>query len=315
MGMGMRGGGSGPGGPGFPGGGGSGSPGGGGPGFPGGAPGGFGGAGFPGGGQGYQGGMRGGMPGGGMGGFPGAGPGQGGFGGGSKFGGGADIYGGSESAGQRFAVEYIEGANDEEIEGKLKGRRLAITIKPQRMAIIQASFPYRAQLEKFRIALRYQELKELYQHQDDMPVFNGVDLQRRAYRPRNGGRDLGPPLEDWQSIDLAGNSQDLRAVTIVYKEETPPDLQRVMLHEDHMLVMPLPAEMPGAGKYPDLRLESLKKAMETQKKRDPKNVVVEPSKKKFAGGDNPFKRDTGASSNLYNLGSSEGVLTGNVTRM
>jgi hypothetical protein len=249
-----------------------------------------GGGGFPGGGGRFGGsGFGGGFPG--PGGFPGMG--------------GGNIYGGAQSAGNRFEVTYIEGANDEEIERQMNGRRLAITIKPQRMAVIQASFPYREELEKFRIALRYQDLKELYSHPDDMPVFNGVDLQRRAYRPRNGGRDLDP-LEDWQPVDLAGNTQDLRAVTIVYKEETPPDLQRVMLHEDHMLVMPLPQEMPGAGKYPELRLKTLKDAMETQKKRDPKNVVVEPSKKRFAGGDNPFKRDTGTNASLYNLGGEGG---------
>ncbi|MBO0700363.1 MAG: hypothetical protein J2P46_18340, partial [Zavarzinella sp.] len=274
------------------------------PGYPGGGMAG----GSPGGG-GYSGGMAGGGFRGGSG-FPGA-PGMGfpgapgmGFGGGygGGYGGGmGDMYGGSQSAGQRFAVEYIEGANDEEIEAKLKGRRLAITIKPQRMAVIQAAFPYRAQLEKFRVALRYKDLKELYQHPEDMPVFNGVDLQRRAYRPRNGGRDLDQ-LEDWQSIDLVGNSQDLRAVTLVFKEEQPADLQRVMLHEDHMLVMPLPQEMPGAGKYPELRLPKLKEAMEKQKKLDPKSQVTAPPKTRFMGGENPFKRETGASSNLYNLG-------------
>jgi hypothetical protein len=303
--------------------GGSGGPGSGG-GFPG--PGGV--PGFPGGGGGAMGyggsssspsGFGGGMPGSGFGGGPpgfgsGAGmPGSGGMRGGS--GGlpgagfpGGDMFGGSQSAGQRFAVEYIEGENDEEIERKLNGRRLAITIKPQRMTVIQASFPYRAQLEKFRIALRHQKLEELYQHAEDMPVFYGVDVQRKAYRPRNGGRDLDQ-LEDWQSIDLAGNSQDLRAVTLVYKEETPPDIQRVMLHEDHMLVMPLPHEMPGAGKYPEMRLPELKKAMEKQRKLDPKSQVPPPTKSKYSGGDNPFKKGSGPQAGMYNLGG-EGAFQG-----
>jgi len=228
---------------------------------------------------------------------------------GMGFPGGGDIYGGSQAAGQRFEVSYIEGANDEEIERQMNGRRLAITIKPQRMAVIQAAFPYRAELEKYRIALRHQDLKELYAHPDDMPFFNGVDLQRRAYRPAGPGKEP-IQLEDWQSIDLAGNTQDLRAVTIVYKEEQPPDIQRVMLHEDHMLVMPLPQEMPGAGKYPELHLPKLKEAMETQKKRDPKNMVIEPSKKRFQAGDNPFKRDTGTNASFYNLGSGEGMFPG-----
>ena len=42
----------------------------------------------------------------------------------------------------------------------------------------------------------------------------------------------------------------MRAVKLAYKED-PADLQRVMLPEDHMLVMPLPHEMEGSGKYPE----------------------------------------------------------------
>ncbi|HKB02302.1 MAG TPA: hypothetical protein VKD90_08785, partial [Gemmataceae bacterium] len=125
---------------------------------------------------------------------------------------------------------------------------------------------------------------------------------------RNGGRDLDP-LEDWQSIDLAGNSQDLRAVTLVYKEETPPDIQRVMLHEDHMLVMPLPQEMPGAGKYPEMKLKTLKDAMEKQRKLDPKSQMAPPTKSKYGGGDNPFKKGSGPQAGMYNLGG-EGAFGG-----
>src|SRR5262245_10671847 len=157
---GNRGGSGGPG-PGFPGPGGV-------PGFPGGGGGamGYGGSSSPaggfGGGMPGPGGFTGGMPGPGSGfgsgaGFPGAGGMRGGSGAMPGFPGG-DMFGGSQSAGQRFAVEYIEGENDEEIERKLNGRRLAITIKPQRMTVIQASIQFRGQMTKFRIALNNIEL-------------------------------------------------------------------------------------------------------------------------------------------------------------
>jgi hypothetical protein len=280
----------GPGGPpgpggGLPGPGGPPGPGGGLPG-PGGPPGGFGmGGGVRGTpGMGMGGGVRGGMPGMGFGGgFGGMGPG--------------DMFGGAHDAGQRYAVQYIEGENDEAIDAALKGNRLAITIRPQRMTVLQASFPYRAQLEKFRIALRLKDVQELYAHPDDMPTFYGVDVQRQEYRRR--GKEL-EMLQDWTSIDLAGNSQELRAVKLYYNEE-PDDLKRVMLHEDHLLVMPLPFSI--AGKYPDhSRLKTIKDSIDKMKKQDQKGAIHPPSKSKYGGEGNPFKRDSGAAnSNFYNL--------------
>jgi hypothetical protein len=284
------------------------------PGFPGGPPGAPGpggppGAGFAGGGMrggpppgpggvggpGGYGGMRGGPPGGGM-----------GFGGGFA-GGPGDMYGSSQSAGQRLAVQYIEGENDEDIEKQLNGRRLAITIKPQRATILQASFPYREQLEKFRIALRYSKLDELYSHPEDMPVFHGVDVQRREYRPR--GRGEPELLQDWTSIDLAGNSQELRAVKLYYKDEDA-NLQRVMLHEDHMLTMPLPLEYQGSGKYPEMNLPTIKASIEKVKKQEGKGTLPPPLKSKYGGEGNPFKRDNAGNSGFYNLGEGGGMMPG-----
>jgi hypothetical protein len=285
----------------------------GGPGFPGGM---AGGPGFPGGMGGVPGGS---MPGpgesGGMGGVPGMpGPGfPGGMGGGSGFGGGppgypggGDMYGGSQTAGQRMEVTYIEGADDEEIERQMNGRRLAITIKPVRMNVLQGSFPYREQIVKFQQALRYSKIEDLYARPDDMPVFNGVDVQRRLYRPKTIGSSDLELIEDWTSIDLAGNSQEVRAVKLYYNED-PADLRRVMLHEDHMLVMPLPHEI--AGKYPDYsKLTALKQSIEKMKKQDIKGSTLPPPPSRFKGEGNPFKRDEAPNSSLYNPGEGGGML-------
>jgi len=185
------------------------------------------------------------------------------------------------------SVQYIFGTNDEEIEKKMENRKLAITIRPQRMAVLQASFPYAAQIEQYRRALRYKDVKELYSIPDDMPVFLGVDVQRRTFRPRANGLE---EIEPWTSIDLASNSQDLRAVALGYKDD-PPELKRVMLHEDHLLVMPLPHEL--AGKYPEPDLETLKKAIAKSKLNDGKAAAGPPPKNKYAGEGNPFKRTEG----------------------
>jgi hypothetical protein len=303
------------GGPGFPGGPGGGFPGGppgpGGVGMIGGPPPGLGGAGM-------IGGPPPGLGGAGMIGGPPPGPGGGGNrgdvggppgpGGGFPGMGGGGMFTGAQSAGNRLEVQYIEGENDEEIEKKMEGRRLAITLKPQRMNVLQGSFPYRAQLAKYQAALRYAKIEELYAHPDDMPVFNGVDVQRRLYRPKSiGSSEPGDLVEDWTSIELATNSQDLRAVKLFYNDD-PVDLRRVMLHEDHMLAMPLPHEI--AGKYPEMKLDSLKKAIEKMKKQDAKAASLPPPKSKFLGEGNPFRREEAPNSNLYNPGGEGSLFPG-----
>jgi hypothetical protein len=228
-----------------------------------------------------------GPPGGGFTGAPGAGGNRGG-----PMAGNAGFYPTPDlQPGNRQEVQYIEGTDDEDIEKALSGRRLAITIHPQKMVVLQAAFPYRAQLEKFKAALRYNKIEDLYQHPEDMPVFRGVDVQRRAYNAKD---EL---LEDWQTIDLALNSQELRAIKLYYNEDSA-DLKRVQLHEDHQLLMPLPHEI--AGKYPEMRLKSLKDSIAKIKKTDPKLTVPPPPKSKYIGQGNPFKREEGPNAGLYN---------------
>ncbi|WP_052639856.1 hypothetical protein [Zavarzinella formosa] len=282
-------------------------------GFPGG-PGGMGG--FPGGpggpgmsegnrGGGFPGGMGGGFPGGMGGGFPGGpgGPGMmAGGPGGPGMPGGMGMPGGAMSStpAVRHSVEYIDGETDEELETKMKGRRMAITIAPERMAVLQASFPYRAQLERYRQALQYQTLDQLYARPDEMPVFNGVEVQRRISRPN------GTPVEDWTPLPFVENSQQLRAVKLLDKED-PQDMAWVTLHEDNQLVMPLPTEV--TGKYPDMNLKTIKDSIKKLKDANTRpNLPAPPSR--FSGNAvNPFSRSsvggtTGAS--FYNPGAGPG---------
>jgi len=200
---------------------------------------------------------------------------------------------GGGGAKQDTEVTRVDGANDEEIEQKMQGGRLAITIHPQRMVVLQGAFPYRAQIEKFRLALRYQNLEELYRS-DDMPTFHGVDVQRQIYGPK------GDLLERWHTVNLATETQELRAIKLGY-EEDPADLKRVELHEDHMLTMPLPAAYPGAGKYPDMNLPLLKESIAKQKKLDPKSTAPPPPKTRFGGEGNPFHRENAPAAGMYNM--------------
>ena len=97
----------------------------------------------------------------GFGGRPGGppGPGGAGFRGGPAGPGFPGGPGGAEAQGERMEVQYIFGTNDEEIDKNMAGRKLAITIRPQRMAVLQASFPYAAQLQNYARALRYKDAR------------------------------------------------------------------------------------------------------------------------------------------------------------
>jgi hypothetical protein len=298
---GFAGGPSGPGGPPGPGGagfaGGPPGPGGGPPGPGGGGPPGPGGGAPPGPGGGNRGGAPPGPGGPGMGGPP-PGPGGAGFSGG--------LYSGSQETGNREKIEYIHGESDEDIEKQLKGRRLAITIIPQRMNVLQASFPYAAQLEKYRQALRYADMKDLLAHPEDLPVFHGVDVQRQLYKPVGRGSNELELVEAWHTVDLeGGKNQDLRAVKLYFNEDSA-DLQRVMLHEDHMLVLPLPHEI--GGKYPDMRLPTLKDSIAKMKKQDAKAATLPPPKSKYMGKSNPFKKDGELNQGFYNPGEGSNIL-------
>lgn len=235
-------------------------------------------------------------------------PGGGGFGGrgggpppgGPSFPGAPGGLGGVQD--ERLEVKYLFGSSDEEIDkemAKVPGARLAITIQPQRMVVLQASFPYAAQLLNYARALRYKDVKELYAVPDDMPTFLGVDVQRRTYQMKGREREM---IQDWTPVDPTTNSQFLRAVAIGYKEDSL-DLKRVMLHEDHLLVMPLPHEI--AGKYPETNppnLPTIKQAISKSKLQDPKALAGPPPKSRYTGEGNPFKRGNENSAGMYGPG-------------
>ncbi len=174
------------------------------------------------------------------------------------------------TAGKRDLVEYIDGTSDEDLETKMKGRRLAITIAPQRMTVLQAAFPYRAELENYARALKFASLAELYSRPDEMPVFNGVEVQRKTLKPN------GLLIEDWTPLPFVENSQPLRAVKLVDKEESA-DLSWVTLPEENQLVMPLPQEV--TGKYPEMKLATIQAAIKKLKDSNVRpNIPAPPSK-------------------------------------
>jgi hypothetical protein len=91
----------------------------------------------------------------------------------------------------RMGIEYVPLDPD-----KLVGKRLALTILPQRMVVIQAAFPYKAELEQIRIALRLEKLGDVLTTPDASPVFKGYVIERQVLT-LDGKLDV-----DWQPLNV-----------------------------------------------------------------------------------------------------------------
>src|SRR5262249_31965714 len=195
-----------------PGGGGPAGPGMGGPG--GGGPG-MGGPGPGGGGPGMPGGGGPGMPGGG-------GPGMG-VGGGASQGGVAS----SESVKTIEAIELKKFLDD-------AGKAFvpAQFIRPLQCVIVQASIPWKAQLEAYKRALHYETLGALQAVPTDLPKFEGIKVQRKIYYP-NG------KSSEWMDYDWAKKYEDPIYIEKVDEDQVEDeDLKHVVPPEDTELFVP-----------------------------------------------------------------------------
>src|SRR6202035_5405482 len=75
--------------------------------------------------------------------------------------------------------------------------KLAKTMYPARMVEVSASFPYKAQLEAFRRALRKSSIEELIKEKDFIPQFLGISVQRRTVKAKGTLKDE----EGWEDVD------------------------------------------------------------------------------------------------------------------
>jgi hypothetical protein len=155
--------------------------------------------------------------------------------------------------GERLGVEYVP--LDPE---KLEGKRLALTIYPQRMVVVHAAFPYKAQVEEIQKALRIEKDKasEVFNlvTNDDPPVrgpyFRGFVVERQILLP-DGTVDV-----PWQPLDAEGNYRSTIFPRKVGDKEDDPSMAYVMLGEEHELDMPLPLLLSGG--FPAVQLPGIK---------------------------------------------------------
>ena len=154
----------------------------------------------------------------------------------------------------RFGVEYVP--LDPE---KLDGKRLALTLNPQRMVVVQAAFPLKAQLEETARALRLNQLSDVHTAASAAPAFRGFIVERQRV-DRNG------KAGNWEPLDVNEQfAQTIHSRKLADLDEAP-DLQSVMLPPEHELTMPLPRLFED--KYPDVRIPAIRDAIRTSMERN-----------------------------------------------
>ena len=135
---------------------------------------------------------------------------------------------------------------------KLEGKRLAITIYPQRMVILNAAFPYKEQMVEIARSLRLEKVADIFT--EAPPRFHGFVVERRIVM-----RD-GKPGK-WQSVPV----EESYKKTIYPRslgDHDDAELRYVIAPPEHALTMLLPDLSPLNGRYPDVRLPSILRAIQ-----------------------------------------------------
>jgi hypothetical protein len=210
-----------------------------------------------------------GMGGGSMGGPPGGMPGMGGpLGSGS---GGANTGELKQLGIEAVAIEKFDP----------KSMRPARFVKPVRMVVVNASFPYKRQLEEFQKQLRYNSLGEYLGNAKDLPEFRGFNVQRQV-------RLLdGTMVQAWSDLDWLENYKAIYSEKDEEDYKDPEELVKFKIIPDLSSALCLPLPMLSRDKkYPPVTMTTINNALEKLKK------AGEPPKTGPLGGDR-FKGEGG----------------------
>jgi hypothetical protein len=142
-------------------------------------------------------------------------------------------------------IEYDKGVSMMNRQANEADKRInpAETIRPTRMVMVTAWFPYRRQLEEYRRALRAKDLAEVQDHLR----FAGLLVFRRM-------KDAHGQMTPWQRLDQTTGKRSFKDLISSVKEVEPLDPKLAAMAVPG-LVMPLP---PIAGElvgYPLVRLK------------------------------------------------------------
>jgi hypothetical protein len=162
----------------------------------------------------------------------------------------------------KFELRYYPPKQAEELVSQNKAK-LARDIHPTRMIVVSASFPYRAQLEGFKRALRQKSIDDLIKSKDRkfLPQFTGIDVQRREYKP--GLKDD----EGWEDVDTVVDKEKNRFHWAYYRWLLSRSAEREAEDEDELqtiifnrfMVMPRPKL--SRDDYPKLKLAGIEQTL------------------------------------------------------
>jgi len=173
-----------------------------------------------------------------------------------------------ESDKTKYEIKYVSATEADALlnEGAKDGQggkgKLARTIYPIRMVVVSASFPYKAQLEQFRRALRKGSIDDIIKDKEEKsrPQFLGVDVQRRVVKP-----GVAATEEEWEAVDTVVDKEKQTTLqwakyrwTIsrsVERELEDPDQEKTVIF-NKMMVLPRPKL--SLEEYPKLNLETIK---------------------------------------------------------
>jgi hypothetical protein len=158
----------------------------------------------------------------------------------------------------------------------------AHTTYPIRVIQISAAFPYRAQLEEFRKALRLNSVDDLFYERAATPEFTGYSIQRRVIDPS------GKVVQDWLDFDYETPMKQLR---MRINPGTDLDPEDPVLEQDGIiwrtengiprLTLPRPKLYgpPREYKWPEARLAGLERTKDEMDKAIKENAPQPPKVK------------------------------------
>jgi hypothetical protein len=151
-----------------------------------------------------------------------------------------------------LAVDYEKGRSVRNLQAAAGEAPLhpAEVLRPTRMVIVSAAFPYKKQLEAFQWGLRLKKLEEL----KEAPQFLGFLVYRRAQRP-DGTIEKTKNDSEWELLELDGDKSSIRDLIAAAPAVEPLDA-REKTFAFPGLVMPLPI-LADVASYPPVRLKDL----------------------------------------------------------
>lgn len=177
--------------------------------------------------------------------------------------------------------------------------KLAITMYPARTVVVSASFPFKAQLEAYRRALRLPTLKDLLseKEKDSVPVFLGINVQRRVVKPNTQMKEE----EGWEDLDTTKDGMQWANYRWLMQRAVEPEVEdndqakAVILNKS--MVMPRPKLGKDTDTYPPVKLKNISTTLAEYSKAAAKG--------KPSLGASPFNRRLSGEADIFNIEGSE----------